>query len=383
MTYMRGTIARDTLERNVRKRVRDFQSPERSRESQVMTNDRLLRACRRQPVDATPVWFMRQAGRYQPEYRKVREKYTLLEICQHPEICAEVTILPVKQLNADAAILFSDIVVPVQAMGVALDIKEGVGPVIEHPIRSMQAVEAIRPLQAAESLPHVLETIRILVNELDVPLIGFAGGPFTLASYLVEGKPTRDFRIVKSLMYSEPAVWTTLMQKLSEMVGQYLVKQIEAGCHAVQIFDSWVGNLSLDDYESYVKPYMFNIVEAVRRTGAPLIHFGVHTGHLLQSMASIGGDVMGVDWKEELDVAWERIGPDHGVQGNLDPVALFAPPEILERKVKNVMRRAGGRPGHIFNLGHGVLPQVSVSALQRVAEIVHTYQAEEGTPSGE
>jgi uroporphyrinogen decarboxylase len=293
----------------------------------------------------------------------------------HPEICAEVTILPVKQLNADAAILFSDIMVPIAAMGVSLEIKENVGPVIEHPITSMRDVAEIRPLLTQETLPHVMDTIKMLVKELDVPLIGFAGGPFTLASYLVEGKPTRDFRLVKSLMYSAPAVWSALMEKLSTMVAGYLVDQINAGCQVVQVFDSWVGNLNLLDYDQYVKPYMHRIVDAVRATGAPMIHFGVQTGHLLPTMASIGGDVMGVDWKEQIDLAWERIGPSHGVQGNLDPIALFAPPDVLEAKVTDIMRRVGGRPGHIFNLGHGVLPPTPVSALQRVVEIVHNYRA--------
>lgn len=338
-------------------------------------NDRLLRACRRQPVDATPVWFMRQAGRYQPEYRQIRKTYSLMEICRHPEICTQVTILPVKQLDADAAILFSDIMVPIAAMGVSLEIKENVGPVIEHPITSMRDVEEIRPLQTEAQLPHVMETIKMLVKELDVPLIGFAGGPFTLASYLVEGKPTRDFRLVKSLMYSAPDVWVALMEKLSTMVAGYLVDQIKAGCQVVQVFDSWVGNLNLLDYEQYVKPFMHRIVAAVQATGAPMIHFGVQTGHLLPAMASIGGEVVGVDWKEQIDLAWERIGPNHGVQGNLDPIALFAPPDVLEAKVTDIMRRVGGRPGHIFNLGHGVLPPTPVSALQRVAEIVHNYRA--------
>lgn len=348
----------------------------------MLKNDRFLRACRRQPVDATPVWFMRQAGRYQPEYRQVREKFSLLEICERPEICAQVTILPVTQLQVDAAILFSDIMVPLRAMGVSLEIKENVGPVIEHPVRSLSAVDQIRPLETDADLPYVMETIGILNRDLEVPLIGFAGGPFTLASYLVEGRPTREFRIVKTLMYSEPAVWAALMEKLSVMVAGYLVDQIKAGCQAVQVFDSWVGNLTLADYEVYVKPYMHRIIAAVAQTGAPLIHFGVHTGHLLEAMASLGGDVMGVDWKEQIDKAWERIGPQHAVQGNLDPVCLFAPADVLEHKVKEILRRTAGRTGHIFNLGHGVLPQVSVSALQRVAEIVHTYAPEEGSRIG-
>lgn len=345
----------------------------------MIKNDRLLRACRRQPNDHVPVWFMRQAGRYQPEYREIRKKYTLMQICEHPDICAQVTLLPVQQLNADAAILFSDIMTPLSAMGVSLDIVENVGPVIEYPITSMQGVEAIQPLNAAENLPYVLETIKILVRELDVPLIGFAGGPFTLASYLVEGRPTKDFRKVKALMYSEPAIWDALMDKLSNMVATYLVDQINAGCQVVQLFDSWVGNLSLPDYERYVKPYMPRIAQAVRKTGAPLIHFGVHTGHLLETMAGIGVDVMGVDWKENIDQAWQRIGYNYGIQGNLDPVAVFAPPDVLEAKVKDILRRTEGRPGHIFNLGHGILPPTNGDVLKRVVEIVHSYDHKEGT----
>jgi uroporphyrinogen decarboxylase len=345
-------------------------------------NEALLRACRREPNERVPVWFMRQAGRYQPEYREIRKRYTLLEICRHPEVCAEVTLLPVQQLGVDAAILFSDIMVPVAAMGVSLDIVENVGPVIEHPISSMHDVAALRPLETAERLPHVLETIRILNRELAVPLIGFAGGPFTLASYLVEGRPTKEFRRVKALMYAEPELWDALMRKLSAMVAQYLAEQVRAGCQAVQLFDSWVGNLTLADYLRYVQPYMAPIGEAVRATGAPWIHFGVHTGHLLEAMAETGADVMGIDWKEEIGGAWRRLGPGYGVQGNLDPVALFAPLPLLEEKVREILLATAGRPGHIFNLGHGVLPQTAVSALQRVVEIVHSFEHGEAANVG-
>lgn len=342
----------------------------------MLQNDRLLRACRREAVDRTPVWFMRQAGRYQPEYRAIRQKYTLLEICRHPEVCAEVTLMPVRQSGFDAAILFSDIMVPVQAMGVSLDIKEGVGPVIEHPLRTTADVAALRPLQAEESLPHVLETIRILGRELTVPLIGFAGGPFTLASYLIEGGPSRDFVKVKGLMYSQPDVWQALMERLSAMVGDYLVAQIQAGCQAAQIFESWVGNLSLQDYNTYVKPYMAGIVAKVKATGAPLIYFGVGTGALLSSMSEVGVNVLGADWREPIDVAWQKMG-NCGIQGNLDPTALFAPPDVLEAKVLDILRRVGGRPGHIFNLGHGILPNTPVDAAKRVVELVHSFDLKE------
>lgn len=344
----------------------------------MLKNDRILRAARRQPVDRVPVWFMRQAGRYQPEYRAIREKYTLMEICEHPEVCTEVTLLPVTQLNVDAAILFSDIMTPLRGMGLKVDIVENVGPVFEEAITTEKQVAAIPPFVAEEAVPYVLETIKMLHRELEVPLIGFAGAPFTLASYMVEGRPTKDYRKVKTLMYTQPDVWNALMTKLADMVSTYLVDQINAGCQLVQLFDSWVGNLTRADYETYVRPHMFRIAEAVRSTGAPLMQFGVHTGHLLESMSAIKPDVVGIDWREELDKAWERIGPDFAVQGNLDPVALFAPPDVLEAKVKDVLRQTEGRPGHIFNLGHGVMPQMTVSSLQRVAEIVHSYDHKEG-----
>jgi len=344
----------------------------------MLKNDRILRAARRQPVDQVPVWFMRQAGRYQPEYRAIREKYTLMQICEHPEVCAEVTILPVKQLNVDAAILFSDIMTPLRGMGLGVDIVENVGPVFDQPINTMKQVEAIPAFHADQAVPYVIDTIKILHRELEVPLIGFAGAPFTLASYMVEGRPTKDYRKVKTLMYSQPEVWHALMAKLSDMVATYLVDQVNAGCQLVQLFDSWVGNLTRMDYETYVRPHMFRITEAVRKANAPMIYFGVNTGHLLRSMSEIKPDVMGIDWHEEIDRAWEHIGPEFAVQGNLDPVAVFAPAEVMEAKVKDVLRRTAGRPGHIFNLGHGIMPSMSVDALKRVAEIVHSYDHKEG-----
>ncbi|HEY8346439.1 MAG TPA: uroporphyrinogen decarboxylase [Symbiobacteriaceae bacterium] len=338
-------------------------------------NDRLLRACRREPVDRTPVWFMRQAGRYQPEYRSLKERYSLFEICEQPELCAQVTMLPVEQLGVDAAILFSDIMTPVRGMGV--DVALNPGPVMARPIRTMADVEALRPLVVEESIPYVPETIRILVRELKVPLIGFAGAPFTLASYMVEGGPSKHYLVVKRMMYEEPAIWSALMEKLTVMTVDYLLAQIRAGCQVVQLFDSWVGNLTVEDYERYVKPYTARVAKAVREAGAFLIHFGFGTGHLLPSMASVGVDVQGVDWKEPLDQAWARIGYDVGVQGNLDPAALYAPAPILEEKVKAILRRAQGRPGHIFNLGHGVLPTTPMDALKRVVEIVHSVDPQE------
>jgi uroporphyrinogen decarboxylase len=341
----------------------------------MLKNDRILRAARRQAVDRVPVWFMRQAGRYQPEYRAIKENYSLFEICEHPELCAEVTMLPVKQMDVDAAILFSDIMTPVRGMGV--DVVLDPGPKLASPVRTLKDVEALRPLSVEESIPFVTETIRILVRELDRPLIGFAGAPFTVASYMVEGGPSKDYARCKGMMYSAPEVWFALMEKLATMTADYLLAQIKAGAHIVQMFDSWVGNLSVPDYERYVKPYSKRVADAVRATGTPFIHFGFGTGHLLPSMASIGVDVQGVDWKEDLDQAWARLNYDVAVQGNLDPIALFAPNDVLDAKVKDVLRRSEGRPGHIFNLGHGVLPTTPVAALQRVVELVHSIDPKE------
>lgn len=341
----------------------------------MLSNDRLLKACRRQPVDRTPVWFMRQAGRYQPEYRAIKEKYSLFEICEQSELCAQVTLLPVEQLGVDAAILFSDIMTPVRGMGV--DVVLDPGPQLAHPIRSMADVEALRPLEVEEDVPYVTETIRILVRELKVPLIGFAGAPFTLASYMVEGGPSKHYVVVKSMMYGAPEVWFALMEKLTAMTITYLQAQIHAGCQVVQLFDSWVGNLTLADYQRYVQPFSARVAEAVRAAGASLIHFGFGTGHLLPAMAAIGVDVQGVDWKEPLGQAWARLGYSVGVQGNLEPAALFAPEDVLKEKVKAVLKEAGGRPGHIFNLGHGVLPTTPMDALKRVVEIVHSVDPKE------
>lgn len=339
--------------------------------------DLFLRACRREPVERTPVWFMRQAGRYQAEYRKIREKYTLMEICQHPEVAAEVTLLPIKQLGVDAAILFSDIMVPVHEAGIAVDIQPNVGPVIEEPIRESRDVDRLRPLVPEEDVPYVIETIRILQGELKVPLIGFAGGPFTLASYLVEGRPTRKFHKVKHMMFAMPDVWHRLMDRLCEIVIPFLEAQVHAGAQALQLFDSWAGCLSPQDYEEFVLPYSKRIFDAVTPLGVPKIHFGVGTAELLTLLRDAGANVVGVDWVTPLDEAWRRIGYDTAVQGNLEPNLLLAPMDRVLDRTRDVMRRAGGRPGHIFNLGHGVLPQTNPDTLKRIVETVHTYRHEE------
>jgi len=334
--------------------------------------DRLLRALRRESVDRTPVWFMRQAGRSLPEYRAVREKYSLLEICRRPELCADVTVQPVRRLGVDAAILFADIMLPLIGAGVELDIVEGVGPVIKRPVRTALDADALRPLEP-EGVDFVVEGIRCALQALDgeVPLLGFSGAPFTLASYLIEGRGSRDFLQTKRLMYAAPDVWHALMQRLAEIVVTYLRLQARAGLHALQVFDSWVGALSPDDYRRYVQPYTQEVFGALESTGLPLIHFGTGTAALLEAMRDAGGSTIGLDWRVSLDSAWKRVGHDHGVQGNLDPVVLLGPWEVVQREAGTILERAAGRPGHIFNLGHGIHPQTPVENLQRLVEYVH------------
>jgi uroporphyrinogen decarboxylase len=330
--------------------------------------DRFLRACRRQPVDRTPVWFMRQAGRYLPEYRELRGTRDILETCRTPDLAVQITLQPLRRMPLDAAIVFSDIMVPLAAVGVGVHIEPGTGPVIDDPIRDAAGVARLRGLEPEADEPYLLETIRLLRKELDVPLIGFAGAPFTLASYLVEGGPSRDHSRTKALMHAEPETWTALMEALTAIVRSHLRAQIEAGVNAVQIFDSWVGAIDPADYERFVLPWMGPIFEAV---DVPAIHFGVGTGELLSLMRRAGGDVIGVDWRTPLDAAWERVGSGAAVQGNLDPAIVTASWEAIEPKARDVLARAGGRDGHVFNLGHGVLPQTPVEHLQRLVELVH------------
>lgn len=340
--------------------------------------DRFLRACRRQPVDRTPVWFMRQAGRYMPEYRAVREKYSLLEICKQPELAAEVTLQPIHALGVDAAILFADILLPVIPLGLGLEFVKGEGPAIAKPVRTLADARALRPLDPEADLGYVLDAIRLLRRELDssVPLIGFCGAPFTLASYIIEGGPSRDFTLTKSMMYSAPEVYSTLMQHLASLLSDYIVAQIRAGAQAVQIFDSWVGNLSPQDYERYVLPYSQQVLAAAQTEGVPVIHFGTNTSTLLPLMKRAGGSVFGLDWRTPLEDGWKSLGEDVAVQGNLDPAMLFAPIDEIKAQVHAILQSAGGRPGHIFNLGHGVLQHTPVENLKAVVEMVHEYQAE-------
>lgn len=338
---------------------------------------RFMDACYHRQPDATPVWFMRQAGRCLAEYRELRKRYDILTMAKTPELCTQVTLMPVQELGVDGAVLYADIMLPLEGMGVSLEIQPDLGPVIHNPIRSMQDVEKLRVTVAEESTPYVMEAIRLLGRELNgkQAIIGFSGAPFTLACYLIEGRPSRDYGLAKSLMYGQPAVWHALMEKLTEVTISYLVAQVEAGVNVVQLFDSWVGSLSPSVYRHYVLPYSKRIFTAIRATGTPSIHFGTGTGTLLEAMTEAGSDVLSVDWRFDLDEAWQRIGYDRGIQGNLDPTLLLAPWETIENGVKDVLQRAANRPGHIFNLGHGVLAATEPDMLKRVVETVHTLSA--------
>ncbi|WP_408056923.1 uroporphyrinogen decarboxylase [Streptomyces huasconensis] len=334
-----------------------------------------MKACRREAVPHTPVWFMRQAGRSLPEYRKVREGTAMLESCMRPDLVTEITLQPVRRHNVDAAIYFSDIVVPLKAIGVDLDIKPGIGPVVENPIRSRADLAQLRDL-TPEDVHYVSEAIGMLTGELGAtPLIGFAGAPFTLASYLVEGGPSRNHEHTKALMYGDPQLWADLLDRLAEITAAFLKVQIEAGASAVQLFDSWVGALSPADYRRSVLPASAKVFDAVASYSVPRIHFGVGTGELLGAMGEAGADVVGVDWRVPMDEAARRVGPGKALQGNLDPAVLFSTREAVEAKTDEVLAAAKGLEGHIFNLGHGVLPTTDPEALTRLVEYVHTRTA--------
>jgi len=335
----------------------------------------LVRAARREPLAATPVWFMRQAGRSLPEYRAIRERYDILAICQSPELCLEVTLQPVRRLGVDAAVLFADIMLPVMfGLGVEVRLVENVGPVVDAPIREAADLRRLRALPAEQSVPFVLETIRLLRHSLEPEraVIGFAGAPFTLAGYLIEGRPSRDFLITKGLMRGSPDLWHGLMDRLTAMVIDYLHAQARAGVDIVQLFDSWVGCLSPHDYQAHVYPYTERIFDALRADGIPAIHFGTGTAGILPAMVAAGGDVIGLDWRVDLVQTWEQvIGPMRGVQGNLDPSVLLSPWPVVEQEARRILDGVNRRPGHIFNLGHGVLPETPVEHLQRLVELVH------------
>ncbi|MCY0877180.1 MAG: uroporphyrinogen decarboxylase [Firmicutes bacterium] len=343
----------------------------------VYTNDLFLRACRREPVERLPVWYMRQAGRSQPEYREIKKRYSLLEITEQPKLCAEVTRLPVTQLGVDAAILFSDIMVPLGPMGIAYDIQKDVGPVVANPLRNAADVRALRELNVSAALPHVLETISMLAADLPVPLIGFAGGPFTLASYMIEGQAdlTRKYERTKAMMHERPADWHELMKRLVAMIVTYMQYQLDAGAAAIQIFDSWVGSLDEDDFTTYVLPHLRDIFAGLQGV-APTIYFGLHTTKFFAQLREAGPAVLGVDWHTSISAARALAGPDVALQGNLDPATVLGSWDDLEREARAIIEQGVQTPGFIFNLGHGVQKESDPAVLTRLTQTVHTYSEE-------
>jgi uroporphyrinogen decarboxylase len=340
-----------------------------------LTESLFLKACRGEPIERSPIWLMRQAGRYLPEYRELRQGMTMLEAVSRPDIAVEATLQPIRRFAFDAAILFSDLTVPFTLMGAPFEIKENVGPIIFDPVREEADLDRIHRFDPEEGLPFVMETIRTLKKQLDVPLIGFTGAPFTLASYLVEGGPSRDLHRTKSMMAGRPRAWNRLMSLLADVVTDYLAAQIRSGADAVQIFDSWVGNLSPEAYEAHLLPHMRTIFERLTPLGAPVIHFGTGNPLLLPSMAKAGGDVIGVDFRTTLRTAAELV-PDRPLQGNFDPAFLFATPEVIHDEAVNILEQGRNLPGHIFNLGHGILPKTPLSSVECLVETVKSFKSQ-------
>src|ERR1700690_1864324 len=342
---------------------------------------RFVKACKLQPVDRTPVWFMRQAGRYMPEYRAVRKQYSLIEICKKPEVAAEVTITAAEALRVDAAIIFADLLLPLEVMGLPFHFSAGEGPVIEKPVRQMEDIARLRTDRAAD-LGYVAEAVRLVCKHFGarLPVIGFCGAPFTLASYMIEGGGSRNYVHAKKMMYSSPAAWDELMRKLVAVVSEYAAEQVRAGADVIQIFDSWVGCLSVEDYRCYVLPRTTELVKALQKTGAPIIYFGTDSATLLPSMKETGAEVIGLDWRIPLDQGWNAVGSG-AVQGNLDPVLLFAAWKEIKSRAAEILRQAGGRPGHIFNLGHGILPETPVENVKELAAFVREYSADSAAGS--
>lgn len=336
-------------------------------------NHRFLKACRREETDRPPVWFMRQAGRYQEKYRAIRKKHSLVEICKIPEVCAEVTLLPIQQFGFDAAIVFSDIMIPLEPMGIDFEYKPGVGPVIHNPIRSKKDVDDLKPLDFGKDLLYTGASLEILKRELSVPCIGFVGAPFTLASYMLEGGPSKSYIQLKSFMYRQTEAWHMLMDKLAKNMAQYLLFQVESGAMAVQIFDSWVGILSRADYREFVFPHMQKMVHEIKAcTNVPVILFGTNSAHLLSDMKETGADVIGIDWETEMAEAWKDMNYEVAVQGNLDPTLLFGKWELIEERAKNLLKSMPKRPGFIFNLGHGILPKTPEENVKRLVDLVQS-----------
>ncbi|MDO6656698.1 uroporphyrinogen decarboxylase [Anaerobacillus sp. 1_MG-2023] len=336
-------------------------------------NDQFLRACRGEATDHTPVWYMRQAGRYQAEYRKIREKYSFHEMNLNPEVAAEVTRFAVEQLGVDSAILFADIMTPLPSIGVDVEIKSGVGPVIDNPIKSRSDIDRLGELDPLKDIPYVMETIKMLREQLSVPLIGFSGAPFTVASYMIEGGPSKNYHKTKAFMYSDPEGWFQLMNKLGDMTIAYLTAQVKAGAQAIQLFDSWVGALNDMDYRTYIAPVMNRIFSALKELNVPLLMFGVGASHLIQEWNKLPVDVIGIDWRISIKKVREVEGINKPLMGNLEPALLLAPWEVIEQRTKEILDQGMETPGFIFNLGHGVFPQVQVETLQRLTNFVHEY----------
>ena len=338
-------------------------------------SSRFLDACRRRPTDVRPVWFMRQAGRYMKQYRDIRAKMGILEMCKRPDIAAQVTLQPIEALDVDAAIIFADILLPVEPMGLKLQFVTGEGPRIDNPVRTSTDVDSLS-ISNTEELGYVGEAIQLVTKALGskVPLIGFVGAPFTLASYMIEGGPSKTFLKTKQMMYKDETLWRRLMGKLVDVLGPFAIMQVASGARAIQVFDSWVGALGPDDYVRYVAPYSRALIERVRSTGVPTIHFGTGASGFFKELHAAGGDVMGVDWRVNIDQAWMDISYRSAVQGNLDPVALFSPLPDLKVRVHELLKRTGARPGHIFNLGHGILPETNVDTVRAVVEMVREFR---------
>lgn len=344
----------------------------------ILDGSRFVRACLRKPVDRTPVWFLRQAGRYMQEYRDVRKHHTLVEICKQPEIAAEVTITAAEKLGVDAAIIFADLLLPLEPMGLPFEFQAGEGPVVHHPVRTAEDVKALRTDRADELGYVALAIQKVATHFRDrLGIIGFCGAPYTLASYMIEGGGSRNYIHTKQMMYSDSIAWNSLLDKLVMVLTEYCRLQVQAGADVIQIFDSWVGSLGLSDYRAYAFEASKRLVRAVQQMGVPVIYFGVETGGLLGAMAETGADVIGLDWRQPLDDGWRSVGYGHAVQGNLDPITLFAPLDVLEQRVKDVLRSAAGRPGHIFNLGHGIVPNTPVENVQAVVRMVREFRLEQ------
>jgi uroporphyrinogen decarboxylase len=343
----------------------------------ILDGSRFIRACLRRPVDRTPVWFLRQAGRYMQEYREVRKHHTLVEICKQPELAAEVTITAAEKLGVDAAIIFADLLLPLEPMGLDFEFQAGEGPVVHRPLRTAEDVRALRT-DRADDLAYVARAIeKVAAHFRDrLGIIGFCGAPFTLASYMIEGGGSRNYIHTKQMMYGDTAAWRSLLDKIVVVLTQFCRLQVQAGADVIQIFDSWVGSLSPADYNDYAFEASKRLVRAVQQMGVPVIYFGVETAGLLTQMAATGADVIGLDWRQPLDEGWRAVGHGHAVQGNLDPITLFAPVEVLELRVKEILRAANGRPGHIFNLGHGIVPETPVENVQAVVKMVKQFRLE-------